>query len=186
MTTTHGLFGASVGAAAAAATAPALVPAATAVGFLGGALPDVDLLLTHRRTAHYPVLAAIAAIPTAGAAAVLGTGAALLVAVFVLALAGHALMDVFAGGVGAGPRSTGSDRGVYDHARGRWLRPRRWVRYAGAPEELVVAVLVALPALALTTGGRRDTFAVVLVLSVAFVYIRPRLHALLGKNRLTE
>ena len=183
MATTHGLFGASVGAAAAAVLAPALVPAAAAVGFLAGALPDVDLLWTHRRTTHYPVFAAVAAVPAVGVAAVTGTGAAILGAVVALALAGHALMDVFAGGVGAGPGKTGSDHGVYDHARGRWIRPRRWVRYAGAPEELALAVLVTLPALLLTTGPTRDALAVVLVLSAVFVYVRARGHALPGDDQ---
>jgi len=175
MTTTHGLFGASTGVSVAAATAPELAGAAAVVGFLGGALPDFDLLWTHRRTTHFPVYAAVAAVPVVGLALLLGTAAALLVALFTLALASHALMDVFAGGVGAGPRRAGSDRGVYDHARGRWIRPRRWVRYAGAPEELALAVAVSVPALAVTTGPTRTALAAVLAGSVLFVYARPRL-----------
>jgi hypothetical protein len=177
MTTTHALAGALVGAVA-TVLVPGGGPTALVVGFVGGALPDADLLWTHRRSLHFPVLAPAVAVPATALAAAVGTPTAALAAVFLLAVAIHALMDVFGGGVETRPWAATSDRGVYDHAAGRWIRPRRWVRYAGAPEDFLLALAVGLPALALATGWYRDLLVAVLACSALFVAVRRRLAGL--------
>jgi hypothetical protein len=174
MTTTHALFGASLGAAT-AVVAPALTPAAVVVGFLGGALPDADLLGTHRRSTHFPVYGTAIAVPFVGVAALAGTGWATLLAVFVAAAASHSLMDAFGGGVELRPWEATSEQGVYNHAGGYWVRPRRWVRYAGAPEDFALAAGVALPAIAVTTGRLRAGLLAVVVVSGLFASVRRRL-----------
>lgn len=176
MTTTHALVGAALGAGV-GGVVPELAGPALVAGFVGGALPDADLLGTHRRTLHYPVLGPALAVPVAVVAVVLGTPAATLVAVGVLAAAVHCAMDVFGGGVETRPWEATSDRGVYDHVRGRWIRPRRWVRWAGAPEDLLVAFGASVPALAATTGPSRGALVAVLAVSAVFVGIRRRLAA---------
>ena len=174
MTTTHALFGALVGATT-ATFAPDLAPAAVVAGFAGGALPDADLLWTHRRSTHFPVWGTVAAVAAVAAAALVGTPAAVLVAVFAVAAAAHCLMDVFGGGVELRPWEATSERGVYNHAGSYWVRPRRWVRYAGAPEDFLLAAGFALPAL-LATGGRlRGGLLAVLAVSGLFVAVRRRL-----------
>ncbi len=174
MTSTHALFGASIGAVATLAV-PELAPAAIVVGFVGGALPDLDLLWTHRRTTHFPVYAPGIAVVAIALALFAGTSATVLFAVFAVTVAAHAAMDVLCGGVETRPWEATSERAVYDHLRGRWLRPRRLVRYAGAPEDLLLATGVALPALALTTDRLQTGLLAVLLVSGAFVAVRRRL-----------
>jgi hypothetical protein len=177
MTPTHGFVGAAIGAGVAAGR-PAVGAAAIIVGFVAGALPDVDLLATHRRTCHFPVLAPALAVPVTALALVVGSPVALLGAIAALAVAAHCLMDVFGGGVEHHPWEATSERAVYDHVADRWVRPRRWVRWSGAPEDLALALACGIPVLAVATGGTRAVLGLVLAMSVGFVLVRRRLAGL--------
>lgn len=174
MTPTHALAGASVGASVAAVD-PALSAAAIPVGFVAGVLPDIDLLWDHRRTTHFPVYAPAVALAVVALAAVVGGPLATLFAVGAVAFAVHPAMDVLCGGIECRPWEATSERAVYDHARGRWLRPRRLVRYAGAPEDLLAAAVAGLPALTVATGYLQTGLVAVLAGSAAFVAVRRRL-----------
>ena len=174
MTTTHALVGALVGATT-AAYAPDVTQTAVVVGFVGGALPDADLVGTHRRSTHYPVCGAAAAAVAVGLAGLLGTGAAVLIAVFAVAAALHPPMDALAGGVEHRPWEATSDRGVYNHAGGYWVRPRRWIRYSGAPEDAALAAGVAVPVLVVTADPLRDWLFAVVLASGLFAVVRRRL-----------
>lgn len=174
MTTTHAFAGALLGAAAALVT-PVAPEQAIAAGFLGGALPDADLLWTHRRSLHFPVYGSTLAVPVALAAIVVGAPVVVLAAVFVVAAAVHAVMDAFGGGVEHRPWEATSERGVYNHATGQWVSPRRWVRYAGAPEDLLLAAVCAVPLLAHTSGTLQLSFGTVLACSGLFVGVRRRI-----------
>ncbi len=177
MTTTHALVGALVGAST-ALYAPELTPTAVAVGFVGGALPDADLAGVHRRSLHFPVWGGAAALAVVGFAALVDTPTALLAAVFAVAAALHALMDVFGGGIEHRPWEATSDRGVYNHAGGYWVRPRRWIRYAGAPEDFGLAAGVALPVLFVTAGPIRDALLAAVLVSGLFALFRRRIPAI--------
>lgn len=177
MTTTHAFVGAAVGATT-AAFAPELTTIAIAVGFVAGAVPDVDLVAVHRRTTHFPVVLPALAVPAVVLAALFPVPAAVLTAVALVAAATHSVMDAFGGGVEPEPWRATSDRGVYDHVRGRWVRPRRWVPYAGAPEDLALAAVVSLPTLWLASGRLRDVAVVTLVGSILFATFRRRLAGL--------
>jgi len=87
----------------------------------------------------------------------------------------HCVMDALGGGVELRPWEATSERGVYNHASGHWIRPRRWVRYAGAPEDFLLALLFGLPVLVLTSGRLQLGLGVVLVLSGLFTAVRRRL-----------
>src|SRR6056297_545185 len=69
--------------------------------------------------------------------------AALVVAPEFGTVALHAASDALGGGLELKPWRATSERAVYDHFRGRWIRPRRWVRYDGAPEDLAFAGILA-------------------------------------------
>lgn len=174
MTTTHALFGALLGATT-AQFAPVATPEAVVVGFVGGALPDVDLLASHRRSTHFPVYAGAVAAPASALTLLVGTPLATFLAILGLAAAAHCLMDVFGGGLEHRPWEATSERGVYDHHNGRWLRPRRWVRYAGAPEDFVLGAAFAAPVLAVTSGRLWWGLLSVVVGSGLFVAVRRRL-----------
>lgn len=176
MTTTHGFVGALLGVST-VAFAPELAPSAVVVGFVAGALPDADLLGTHRRSLHFPVFAPLVALCFVGMATLWPTPLAVLLAVGSLAIAAHCFMDAFGGGVEVRPWEATSERGVYNHTSGRWIRPRRWVRYAGAPEDFVLALVCALPVLALTSGALQLALTIVLVVSGLFTAVRRRLPA---------
>ena len=131
---------------------PELAPIGFIAGFLGGLLPDLDLYFGHRRTLHYPVyysgLAAVA-VPVALA---LPSTATVALAFVLLGAALHSVSDVLGAGLELRPWEGNSDRAVYSHYHGAWIRPRRLVRYDGAPEDLLLSGALVVP-LVLVLGG---------------------------------
>lgn len=180
MATTHALVGAGL-AAAAYPFLPGAVPPSfvVAAGFLGGLAPDLDLVAEHRKTLHFPVYCSVLAAALAGLAVLTAAPSAVLLAVAVASSAVHALSDVFGGSPEPEPWNPTLDIAVYDHALGRWHRPRRYVRYSGAPEDFLLGALfgglaVAAPA----TGSAADALLIGVVLfSGLFTLARKRLHA---------
>ncbi|HET7324387.1 MAG TPA: metal-dependent hydrolase [Halococcus sp.] len=146
MSTTHGLAGMAVASPFALAH-PEYAGIALGFGFLGGVFPDFDLYVGHRKTLHFPVyywvvLAFVCALW------VVSPGPVVVgVVFFVLGAALHSTMDIFGGGLELRPWQKRSQRAVYNHATHRWHRPRRWIRYDGAPEDALLGILFAvLPA----------------------------------------
>lgn len=155
-----------------AIVAPEFAGPALLGGAVGGIFPDFDMYAGHRKTLHFPVsyaalsgvagLLAIAAPSTATVALASGSAAAAV----------HCLADVFGGGLELRPWEATSDRAVYDHVRGRWIAPRRWIRYDGAPEDLLLSAVVALPLL--VALDRPVTWGIGAALAVAVVYAAVR------------
>lgn len=171
MATTHALAGLVV-ASVSLWLAPDLAPVAMAAAATGGAAPDLDVLFVHRRTFHYPVVLPVVAVPALAVAAVVPGPETVAVGAFLGAAALHSVMDVFGGGLELRPWRGDSTRAVYDHVRGRWLVPRRWVRYDGAPEDLLVAGVLAVPALTVTSGTARWLVAAALAVSAGYTLVR--------------
>ncbi|SER86438.1 hypothetical protein [Natrinema salaciae] len=168
MATTHVLWGMLL-ALPVLAIAPEFAPAAFAAGLVGGLLPDLDLYVGHRKTLHYPVYASVAAVPTVGLALVAPSTTTVALAVALVASALHAVADVLGGGLELRPWKEGSERAVYSHYHDRWIRPRRFVRYDGAPEDLALAAVVAVPLVG--TGDGPVIVVTVALLSVSVVYV---------------
>ena len=167
MATTHALVGVGLAVLVGAlfpgsAAGTSLVPVAAAA--LGGLFPDFDLYAGHRRTLHFPVYFNVAAVVAPGGAVV-----AVSAALFLAGAGVHSAMDAAGGGLELRPWRGESDRAVYSHHHDRWIRPRRWVRYDGAPEDLLVAVTVAAP-VAYAVGGAVET-GVLLAVGVSAVYV---------------
>ena len=178
MSTTHSVMGAAAVALFVAPTAPELAPAAALAALLGGAFPDADLFADHRRTLHFPEGYWVAAAP-ATVLALLSPSAWTVGAAVFLASAGlHSATDVFGGGLGLRPWQQDDPRGVFNHVQGRWLRPRRWIRYDGAPEDLALAAVCALPVVLTFDGALRLVTYAMLALSVPYTAFRKRLPAL--------
>jgi len=181
MATTHALVGVALavlvgtvfpGSAAGTSMAP-LVAAA-----VGGFFPDLDLYSGHRRTLHFPVYFNVAA-AVAAVGAVVATAfvpslglAAASVALFLIAAGVHSAMDAVGGGLELKPWLAESDRAVYSHHHARWIRPRRWVRYDGAPEDLLVAAAVAAPVVYTVDGVIETGVLVAVGISVVYVLVR--------------
>lgn len=151
MALTHGAVSVALVALATPLLGEYAGPSLVAAALVGGLAPDLDLLAAHRKSGHYPV--GYTALALGALAGLLTTGepALALVAVAVGSAALHAWSDALAGGVESEPWNPTTERAVYNHALGRWHRPRRYVRYSGAPEDGLlavgaVAIAVASPA----------------------------------------
>lgn len=174
MVTTHALVG-LVAAASVLGSAPTLMPVTMAAGYLGGLFPDLDLFVgVHRRTLHYPVVGWFVATPAVALALQHPRPWSVAIAAFLLAASLHAAMDILGAGDELRPWERTSDRGVYDHLRGRWLRPRYVVRYDGAIEDVALTVAAAIPAVVLTMRSFRWLTIGTVVVAGGYAIVRRR------------
>jgi len=171
MATTHALVGVAL-ATAVARLAPEFAAAALAAAVLGSVFPDFDLYTDHRKRLHFPVYYSVLAVPAVSLAVAVPGAASLAVALFLVGAALHSLMDALGGGLELEPWRGTSERAVYDHFRGRWVPPRRWVRYDGAPEDAAFAALLGLPALAVHESPVREFVAAAVAVSAGYALVR--------------
>lgn len=171
MATTHALAGVAlaVGVSLFVPEAGGLPVLAAAVG---GFFPDFDLTGAHRRTLHFPVYYSVAALVSSLVAVLVTTPLTLSVALFLAAAALHSVMDAAGGGLEARPWLGESERAVYNHASGQWVPPKRWVRYDGAPEDLALCGVLALPGLLVLDGTAQTAVVGALALSVVYTALR--------------
>ncbi len=174
MATTHVLVGLALVAPAAVVAPEYALPLAVGA-IVGGLAPDFDLVFEHRRTFHFPVLGAIPAIGGVGIAVLVPTPLSVAVGAAALAAWVHAASDALGSGPELDPWTNPSDRAVYDHARHRWIRPRRWIRYDGAPEDAAFAVALAVPALLVYDGWITALIVAGVVVSIVYTLVRRRL-----------
>lgn len=175
MGTTHAAMGVAL-AAPLTVVAPELAPVAALAGLLGGVFPDLDLLSgQHRRTLHFPVYYTATALVASAVAVVFPTTATVVAAFFLLSAAVHCVTDAVGGGLELRPWEATDDRGVYVHPADRWVRARRWIRYDGAPEDLLAVAVFSVPGLLLFPGVVRTLSVGALALSVVYVAVRKRL-----------
>lgn len=171
MVTTHVIAGLLVALPFAVAY-PSLATPMLLGATVGSLLPDLDLYYGHRRTLHFPTVGPAAVVPAAIAAVVLTHPVVVAGAFVVLGAALHARMDIYGGGLELRPWAGTSDRAVYDHVSRRWLAPRRFVRYDGAPEDVATAVVLAVPPLLVLDGLLWYLTAGAVVLSLLYGAVR--------------
>jgi hypothetical protein len=171
MATTHVLAGLLVAALASIVAPDATLHVALA-GALGGLLPDLDLYAGHRKTLHFPVYGSIAAGLGVLVAALSPTTLSIAGAVFLTAFALHSVSDVLGGGLELRPWEGTSNQAVFSHFHGTWWAPRRLVRYDGAPEDLAVAAVLAVPGLLVFDGQIDGLIAGALAISAGYVLVR--------------
>lgn len=174
MATTHVLAGIAL-ASVALYTTPELAPVAVVAAALGGLVPDFDLYNDHRKTLHFPVYYSALAVPATAAATLIPGPATIAAGYFLLAAAAHSVMDAFGGGLELRPWLGTSKRAVYDHFRGRWIPPRRWIRYDGAPEDLGLAMLLSIPGVLLFEHPIPMIVGTILGVSAVYVVLRKQL-----------
>lgn len=174
MATTHVFVGLALVVPAALAVPEFATPLAVGA-ILGGVAPDLDIVFDHRRTLHFPVTAGVLAVPAVGVALVVPSVLSVAGAAFLVATWIHALSDAAGGGPDFDPWTNPTEKGVYDHVNGRWIRPRRWIRYDGAPEDAVLAVALAVPALVVFDGWIQTVVVAGVVISLGYALIRRRM-----------
>jgi hypothetical protein len=180
MTTTHVAAGVLL-ALPVAAVAPEYGALAGAAAVCGGLFPDLDAFVgVHRKSLHFPVYYPVVALLAAVGALVVPGPATVATAVFFAAAGLHAASDVFGGTADARPWTGSSTRAVYVHALGRWVAPRRFVRYDGAPEDFVVGVALTIPGLLWYDGAVRGLLLVGLILAAVYTAFRRQIPDLLG------
>lgn len=171
MLPTHVVVGVAL-AAPLLVVAPELAPAALLGALVGSVLPDLDLYAGHRQSLHYPtgypIAAGLVALPTLGMGSAVAVGAAFLL----VSAAVHCRMDRYGGGLELRPWEGTSERAVYDHVQGRWRAPKRWIRYDGAPEDLLLVLVVGSPLLVVLDGPFQLTIAAALVVAVTYTALR--------------
>lgn len=174
MATTHALAGLLL-ALPLALVAPefALVGALAAIA--GGVFPDADMPGAHRRTLHFPVYYSVGAVVAGGIALLSPADWSVAAALFLAAAALHSLSDALGGGLELRPWEATSERAVYSHYHGRWWRPRRWVRYDGAPEDAALGALLALPSLLVFDGVVQSIALGAVAVGVGYALIRRRM-----------
>lgn len=174
MGTTHALMGMLFGLTA-AFYAPEYLFYAGLAGFLGGLLPDTDLLYGHRRLMHFPVgytvLSAAAVLPALLAPAALTVS----LLYFFVSAAAHSVIDVFGGGLEERPWEATSDDAVYSHTLGKWLRARRYVRYDGAPEDLGLTMALAVPCYHFYAGNLELLVVAAVVTGFFYMLVRKKM-----------
>lgn len=175
MATTHALAGVVLAVLAGvlfpeSAAGTSVIPVAAAA--LGGLFPDFDLYAGHRRTLHFPVYFSVAAVGAALVAVATPTTITVAAALFLAAAALHSAMDALGGGLELKPWLGTSERAVYSHYHRRWIRPRRLVRYDGAPEDLFVAVAFAAPSVYVLDGVAQTAVVAAVAVSALYVLVR--------------
>ncbi|WP_247002778.1 metal-dependent hydrolase [Halosolutus gelatinilyticus] len=176
MATTHAFAGLAI-VAPIAVVVPEFAPALAVGAIFGGVAPDFDLAFEHRRTFHYPILGAVPTAIATGLAAFAPAPPTAAIAAFSATAWLHAASDALGGGPEMDPWTNPSDRAVYDHRRGRWIRPRRWIRYDGAPEDGLLAVALAVPALLVFDGWIAIAVLGGVAVSLVYTLLRRRLVA---------
>lgn len=176
MLPTHALGG-MVLAVPLSALAPEAAAGVVLAGGAGGTLPDLDMYAGHRRALHYPVYYSLAAVVAVAAALVTPGALVAAVAALLVGAAAHSVADAFGGGLELRPWEGTADRAVYDHYGGRWIAPRRWVRYDGAPEDLLLAGALAAPLALVAEGPLAWLVGGLLAVAAVYTAVRRRLPA---------
>ncbi|SIR65645.1 hypothetical protein [Natronorubrum thiooxidans] len=176
MATTHVFAGLAIVAPIAYARPEFAVPLAVGA-ILGGLAPDFDLVGVHRRTFHFPFSGLAVAAPAAAIAISVPSSGTVTVAAFAVAAWVHAASDALGGGPEMDPWNDRSERAVYDHVRGRWIRPRRWIRYDGAPEDAALAVALAVPVVLVFDGWISAVVLGGVAVSLVYALVRRELVA---------
>ncbi|WP_373188997.1 metal-dependent hydrolase [Halolamina sp.] len=175
MAITHVLVGLLL-AVPVALVAPEYATAAGVGAIVGGIIPDLDLFAgVHRKTLHYPVAGPVVGVAAGVVAVVAPSPVTVGIALALLSAGVHATTDIFGAGEELRPWERTNPYAVYDHVNGRWLRARYLVPYDGAPRDLLVALLCAVPVALTFRGEFRWLLAGLLLVAVVYTALRRRL-----------
>jgi hypothetical protein len=156
---------------------PELGAVALLAGFVGGAIPDLDLYAGHRKSLHYPVYYPALAVLTLAFMLVSPTAVTAGTAFLLVGAALHSVMDLLGGGLELQPWAATSDRAVYDHFHDRWLPPRRVIPYDGSVEDLLLAGGLGIPLVVLVSGEIRWLVAIAVLVATVYTAVRRQLPA---------
>lgn len=148
---------------------------AALAGFTGGIFPDLDLAFNHRKTFHYPIIFSDLVVITGIVALINPSLVSITVFYFLLSAAVHSLIDVFSGGLETRPWIPSDDRRVYSHTLGKWFKPKRWIRYDGSPEDLVLSMVIATACYVFYTGLFEDIVVLTFLIGLTYTLLRKKI-----------
>lgn len=167
---THILVGALLGTGV-ALLYPDLLSIAVAAGFIGGGFPDLDMLFTHRRTLHFPILYSIATIALAGILLIWPMAITIGGFCFILSAAIHSLTDVLGGGKEMRPWRKTDDRAVYNHVTRTWIEPWR-VFYDGSVVDLILTAVLAVVLIVVLPTQYNTIIGIILGCGIVYTALR--------------
>lgn len=182
MATTHAAMGLAL-AAALYPFAPELASAAAVGAIIGGLLPDLDVVFEHRKSLHYPVFYGGPTVVFAGVFVLTPSGLTAATGFFFLSAWLHSATDIIGGPPDLRPWERTTNKGVYVHALGRWVPAREFIRYDGAPEDLLLLIVFALPGLVVFDGVIWWATVTGLVISAVYVLLRKQIPDLITTDR---
>jgi len=142
----------------------------TVAGAFGGLVPDIDMVLEHRRSLHFPVAGTVVAL----AALVAGYWMGPVVQLFAVTLTGiavHSTMDVLGGGKELRPWERTDPRASFNHVTGDWFMARRLV-HDGSPGDLVLYLGLAGPLYSWGPTMLRPALVMMSVLAIGYAMMR--------------
>nr|WP_233739964.1 metal-dependent hydrolase [Halovenus carboxidivorans] len=160
------------------AVAPEFAGVALWGGLVGGVVPDLDMVVAHRKTLHFPTYYSVLAGGSVVLALLVPTALTVAAMAALVGAAVHSVMDILGGGLSLRPWEATSDRAVYDHYRQHWYAPKRWVRYDGSPEGLVLTLLLGAVLWTVVDGALRWPVVASVVVAVVYTAVRRRLPTL--------
>lgn len=166
---THVVAGAVIGLLAADWYTAGMVPL-VAAGTVGGLIPDLDMVLEHRRSLHFPVTGTVLAV----LALVAGYWTGPVVQLLAVALAGiavHSTMDILGGGKELRPWERTDPRAAFNHVTGDWFMARR-LMHDGSPGDLVLYLVLAAPLYYWGPPVSRAVVVFVTVLAIGYAMVR--------------
>lgn len=174
MAVTHGLIGLLL-AITSIAIWPEMIFYAALGGYLGGIFPDLDLAFNHRKTFHFPVIFSISTLMMGLIIILYPSIVSIAVFYFFLSAAIHSWIDIFGGGLEARPWIPSDDRGVYSHTLEKWFKPKRWIRYDGSPEDLLLSTLIAIPCYLFYSNIFQDLVVLTLLTGGIYTILRKKI-----------
>lgn len=146
----HALLGGITGMIA-LLVAPGQLETAIWAGMIGGLVPDMDMLLDHRRSLHFPVFGTISMLLFLASVLLLPSEVILVCAAFVTGMVFHSLTDILGEGRVMRHWKDKDHRAAYDHLRKQWITPRRLIK-TGDPEDLFIAAVSAFIIVSVVQG----------------------------------
>ena len=140
-------------------------------GLVGGGFPDIDLLLMHRKTLHFPVIYSAISLFLLIGYLLSDSVVVLALLLGVAAAALHSLMDVLGGGKEMRPWRETDDRAVYNHVTKEWVRPLR-LFYDGSMPDLLLAISLGAIAVWILPGRLWPLLFGLVLLSIVYTVLR--------------
>lgn len=150
---------------------PEILLAASILGFFGGLFPDIDAVLEHRKTLHFPVYYTIFLMTLLVGYFFVGLPALLAISFFFLSASIHCITDYFV--VIEKDSNEESQNGViYLHPFDKWVGPKPIIKYAGSPQDLLIGLLLGSVLLYISSGLIFWISVLTLILGVIFSFYR--------------